>query len=35
MNYRKDKNDEYAEGEDEITGGDWLAPGQMKLYRIS
>ena len=25
----------YAEGEDEITGGDWLAPGQMKVYRIS
>ncbi len=25
----------YAEGEDGITGGDWLAPGQMKVYRIS
>ena len=24
----------YAESETELTGGDWLAPGQMKLYRL-
>jgi hypothetical protein len=24
----------YQETENEITGGDWLAPGQMKVYRI-
>ncbi|MBO4229587.1 MAG: hypothetical protein J5938_04470 [Clostridia bacterium] len=24
----------YRETEDEIQGGDWLAPGQMKIYRI-
>ena len=24
----------YTETEDEIIGGDWLAPGQMKVYCI-